>query len=183
MNRHPFINPFRYIAGWKALAIGWVIILATALTAWQSGTHFDGVLDVHLGKGGSLMLYFAEQLVNWLCMVLFFYLSALVLSGRGFRLIDIAGTMAFARAPMLPVAFLGFVIPPVPDNIQNIEPSYLMAGLLALVPVIWMVMWMYQAFITSTNLKGAKAVAGFVITLILAEIASKLIFSLAVFSQ
>jgi hypothetical protein len=40
-------NPFKYIAGSKALLIGWTVMLATAGVAFLSKTQFDGVIDVH----------------------------------------------------------------------------------------------------------------------------------------
>ncbi len=38
-------NPFKYIAGAKALLIGLALMLATAVIASFSLTHFDGVID------------------------------------------------------------------------------------------------------------------------------------------
>jgi hypothetical protein len=42
-------NPFRFIAGFKALLLGLIVIALTSLLASLSDTHFDGTLDVHLG--------------------------------------------------------------------------------------------------------------------------------------
>ena len=48
---------------------------------------------------------------------------------------------------------------------------------------IWMVTWMYQAYIISSNLKGAKGIISLIVTLIVAEVVSKLLFSLDYFDS
>jgi len=42
-------DPFRFIAGFKALLLGLAIILISVFVGSFSNTHFDGVLDVHTG--------------------------------------------------------------------------------------------------------------------------------------
>ena len=49
MKDNYLFTPFRYIAGWKALAIGWLIMFLTAAIAYVGRTHFDGIIDVHAG--------------------------------------------------------------------------------------------------------------------------------------
>ena len=45
MSDNKFINPFRFVAGSKALLFGWGIMLVASVIAWKSNTHFDGVLE------------------------------------------------------------------------------------------------------------------------------------------
>ena len=40
-------NPFRFIAGFKALLLGLAIVWISAFVGSLSNTHFDGVLDAH----------------------------------------------------------------------------------------------------------------------------------------
>ncbi|HEG42785.1 MAG TPA: hypothetical protein ENH94_01935 [Phycisphaerales bacterium] len=191
-------NPFRMLAGPKALLLGLAIILITAFLGSLSNTHFDGVLDVHTGQKAPAWLFFAETLIDWLCMVLFLFFSALIVSRAQWRFIDILGTQALSRWPtlitalvMLPDANRRFgeyltsqlgqgsaqaAINPVDAAIFSI------ATIIALLMLIWMVALMYKAYAVSCNLKGAKAIVTFIISLILAEIVSKVII-LALFSS
>lgn len=163
-------NPFTYIAGSRALAIGLAIMLATLPIAFYSKTHFDGAIDAHIGAETPFLWYVIEQLLAWGSLVLAFFLAALILSKSKFRLIDIAGTVALARAPMLLVAIAGFL-----PGFQNAKPGQpdallLISALVILLPAGWMIALLYNAFTTSANIKGTKAIGGFVTAIILAEI-------------
>ena len=92
-----FFNPFRFIAGFKALLLGLAIILISAFVGSFSNTHFDGVLDVHTGLEAPLWLFFAEGLINWICMVIPLFFFGLIVSRSSFRRIDVFGTQALAR--------------------------------------------------------------------------------------
>lgn len=166
------INPFTYIAGYTALAIGFLFMTVTLFVAFYSRTHFDGAIDAHIGLAAPFSIYVLEQLIAWGSMVLTCCVVALFIRRSAFRIIDIAGTIALSRAPMLLIAFMGF-IPAFhhskPGEISNIV---LLFGLVMIIPVIWMITLMYNAFITSTNIKGTKATIAFITALILAEILS-----------
>jgi len=99
-------NPFQVVAGSKALSLGLVIILITAFVGSLSNTHFDGVLDVHTGQTAPVWLFFAENVINWLCLVLFLLLSALLVSSSRWRFIDILGTQALSCWPALLTALV-----------------------------------------------------------------------------
>ena len=168
-------NPFTKIAGSKALLIGLGFIIATTIIGYYSNVHFDGALDAHSGKPSSLSIHALQHLIAWGSVVLIFSLAGLILSRSKFRFIDIAGTIALARAPMLLVALLGFA-----PALQNAKPgeisnSVLIITLVMIFPIIWMITLMYNAFTTSINAKGTKAIIGFIVGLILAEVLSKVL--------
>src|SRR4051812_45608613 len=101
-------NPFVYIAGAKSLLIGWVIMLATAVIGYYSKTHFDGVVDLHTGYATPLYAYFFEQIIDWGCFALVFYIAGAIFSSSSIRFIDVAGTAALARWPVIFSAIIGF---------------------------------------------------------------------------
>jgi hypothetical protein len=184
-------NPFRILAGSRALFFGVVIILLTAFLGSLSNTHFDGVLDVHTGQQAPVWLFFAENLIDWLCMVLFLFLSALIVSRSQWRFIDILGTQALSRWPtlitalvMLPEAnrrFGEYFLSKLGqgDGATTINSMdaiiFFIAVIIAVLMIIWMVALMYRAYTVSCNLKGAKAVVTFIVSLILAEAVSKVL--------
>ena len=184
-------NPFRILAGTRALFLGVVIILITAFLGSLSNTHFDGVLDVHTGLQAPAWLFFAENLIDWLCMVLFLLLSAFIVSRSQWRFVDILGTQALSRWPtlitalvMLPEAYRRFgeyLLSKLGQSggattINSTDAIiFFIAAIIAVLMIIWMVALMYRAYAVSCNLKGAKAVVTFIISLLLAETLSKVL--------
>lgn len=182
-------NPFRVVAGYKALLSGLAIILISALVGSLGNTHFDGVLDVHTGLQAPLWLFFAEGLINWICMVVPLFFFGLIVSRSSFRVIDILGTQALARGPylitalvMLPDAnrrFGDYLMSKLtqaatPATLNYIDMSvFVFAIILTILMAVWMVALMYRAYCVSCNIKGAKAIATFVVSLIGAEALSK----------
>jgi len=174
-------NPFVYIAGSRALFIGWAVMLVTAFISYYSKAHFDGVIDMHTGRITPMHVYFLEQLIDWGCVVLIFYPAGLIFSTSKVRFIDVAGTMALARWVMIICAIISFGIHAPADThnvdeiIKSITATSILLGLLILVCAIWMIALMYNAFSISCNMKGGKAAGVFIVALIIAEIVSHLI--------
>jgi hypothetical protein len=182
-------NPFRFIAGFKALLMGLAIILISGFVGSFSNTHFDGVLDVHTGLESPLWFFFAEGLIDWGCMVIPLFFFGLIVSRSAFRMIDVLGTQALARWPYLITAVVML-----PDANQRVI-AYVMSKLIQAAPaaainsadvlifgfamfvvvltVIWMVALMYRAYAVSCNIKGAGAIITFIISLTGAEVLSK----------
>jgi hypothetical protein len=165
-------NPFRYIAGWTALGWGWSIMLLTGSIAWYSKTHFDAAIDVHVGLSFPFWVSLIEQLADWGFLVICFFIAGRLIAAGRFRFIDIAGTVALARAPYLCCAIIGFILPPFP-GIKDISPGLILGALAELVFAVWMIALLYQAFTISCNVKGGKAIASFVIAVLAAEFLSR----------
>lgn len=196
LSRYLF-DPFRIVAGSKALILGIVILLIAAFVGSLSNTHFDGVLDFHTGLKAPAWLFLAESLIDWLCMVLFLFFSALIVSQSQWRFIDILGTQALSRWPtlltalvMLPEAnhrFVEYLMSMLGQSSveATLNPTdaviFFVATIIGILVIIWMVALMYKAYAVCCNVKGAKAVVTFTVSLILAEIVSKVLI-LALFS-
>ena len=106
-------NPFVRIGGEQALALGLSVIVVSGIVAAAGGVHFDGLLDVHLGFSVSFWVPVVEGLVNWSVISVILVLVSLFVAPRSVRLVDIAGTQALARAPLL-LAALACVPAPCP---------------------------------------------------------------------
>jgi hypothetical protein len=189
-------NPFMYIAGWQALFTGLTVILVTALIGSTGNVHFDGVLDTHIGRDAPLWLFVAEGFIDWLSMVILLLAAGFTFRGTAFRIIDVFGTQALARWPMLLPAAAGIL----PANRRVTEELLKMAEnpnqfpplppldavvfaatmIVILVTSVWMVALMYRAYAVSCNLKGAKAIVSFIVCLMIAEVISKITFFMIV---
>ena len=96
------INPFERFAGWQALFIGVVAMALTAVVGKINNMAFAGPLYVYVGGATlSFSAAFAIQAVNYLMLFFTMWLSGVCFSKTKPRVIDIAGTMALAHAPML----------------------------------------------------------------------------------
>jgi hypothetical protein len=168
-------KPFTYVAGTKALIAGLAVMTITAVLARYSFTHFDGVLDVHIGAATPLAVYALEPAIAWAAATAIFYLAGLIMSATRPRLVDIAGTMALSRTPLLLTAIVAFG-QPANISITNMPPAAWVIAIVLLLCVAWMVVLMYNAFSTSANMKGARAALTFTCALIAAEVVSKIAF-------
>lgn len=168
------IRPFVIIAGGRALLYGLLACILTAVMAMLSNCHFDGAIDAHVGAGSSWWVYFLEPVINLACVTICFYIAGRMVSASAIRLIDVAGTLAFARWPMLFVALL-FLLP-MPEPGQMPGPLSLVAIMLILIASIGMIALMYQAYTVSCNVKGTKATVSFIGALLAAELISKILF-------
>ena len=177
-------NPFVRIAGARSLAIGLVGIVAAGLAAAGAGIHFDGLLDVHGGNEVALWVPVVEGLVNWSVFTLLLLLVALLFSKSAVRLIDIAGTQAMARMPLLLVAaicnlpliqdaFDGVAAAVISGQLAGLPWGALATGILVtLAGVVWMVALMWKAFSISCNMRGGRAIALFILAVLIGEAAT-----------
>jgi len=181
-------QPFDYIAGWPALFIGLVVMAILAIASYFTGVHFDGLLDTHInGQKSSLTYCIIEQVIPWFTFFILLYISGLIFSKTSIRIIDIAGTTAFARIPVifqLPVTLCIKMLLPadlmdklaqhqVPDfNPLNIG-FILIISVFGIAALAWEVYLFYKAYSVSCNIKGTKAVISFIVVILIAEILSK----------
>ena len=167
-------NPFERIAGWSALLAGVIVMAFTAVIGKVNGIAFDGVLDVHSGASFNFTAAFAMQAVDFLSLFLTMWIAGVCFSKTKLRAIDVGGTMALARAPMLLLVVICF-LPVAPAGLYDI-PRIVVFGIICVLFSIWMIALMYNAYSVSCNLKGVKATVSFIVALLAAEIVSKLIF-------
>ena len=180
-------NPFVRIAGEQALAIGLIVIVASGLAAAAAGVHFDGLLDFHPGYRVSFWVPIVEGLLNWSVIAVLLVLVSFLVAPRTVRVVDIAGTQALARFPLL-LAALACVPAPVREANEELVAAAIegrmmtpaaaslvagVAGLFVGACAVWMVWLMWKAFSVSCNQRGGRAVAIFAAAVIAGEVATK----------
>jgi hypothetical protein len=184
-------NPFIYIAGARALGLGLAALVLAGLFGAVGDTHFDGVLDTHVGAGAPLWFFLAEGVADWLCLSIVLWLFGKLVSPTAFRTIDLFGTQALARWPTiltaliaLPPAFQRFsgqlllqvTHPGTPLELGSPDAIvFFVILVLMLVLLCWTVALMYNAYSLACNIKGAKAIGTFIAGILLAEILSKIV--------
>jgi hypothetical protein len=184
-------DPFLYLAGAKALLIGWMAILLAGLLGALSRTHFDGVLDIHTGLSVSLWFFVCEGFIAWLCLSVTLIIAGKLTAHGAFRVVDVAGTQALARWPTIIVSLITLApghqrfttylkdhVLTQGGNINFFSPDafvFLIVVLVTIVITCWMVFLMYKAYSVSCNVTGVRAVFPFIVAMFAAEICSKAI--------
>lgn len=194
-------KPFDRLTGGPALVAGLIVVMLTAILAWRSGLQTDGVFDLHFQADLSLSDLLLQGLINWLTLSVCLLIAGRWLSATRFRLIDLFGTQALARWPML-LAVIYLSIPALGGRIESLtlrmaeamptEPDQVMASseylldamwltlislpLLAL--LAWMIWLMFHSYAVTCKLRGMRAFFSFIAALLVAEILSKLLIHL-----
>ena len=161
-------NPFYYLAGGQALALGLAFIVAAGLMGSAASVHLDGVLDAHVGLEAPIWLFPVEGIVDWLSMGLTLWVAGIVLSRTRFRALDLYGTQALARVPailLVSVAFVpGFQAQAMKLAIGNLNivptemAGFVLGMFVTILMIVWMVILMYRGFAMSCNVSGGKAI-------------------------
>lgn len=177
---HLMINPFSRIAGWEAFAIGFVVVVVSAVIGKYSLVCFDGTIDIHLAQkltfGGAIGM----QFISTFTLVLVMCIAGMIVS-KSFRCVDILGTITFARVPLLIPTLIGFFVhlPNPTEIIANplslLSPLSIMFALLTIVVVVWNITLVVNAIKVSCNIKGGKLAGTIIIGLLVSEIISKLL--------
>lgn len=186
-------NPFTHIAGMKAFAIGLPVILLSSVLGYMSHIHFDGALDSHLSDIGNVYCYLTEGLIDFICILIVFYIAGIIISGLHFRFIDLMGTIALSRAPMIliPLAALIFPQHKVADYLNYVymntgDPvsltstdiiGFIISVFIMIFVIIWMVALLFNAYKICVNKKGARLIVSFIIALIISEVISKILIA------
>lgn len=186
-------NPFTHIAGMKAFAIGLPVILLSSVLGYMSHTHFDGVLDAHLSDIGNIYYYLTEGLIDFICLLVIFYIAGIIISGLHFRFIDLMGTIALSRAPMILIPLAAFIFPQqkIADYLNYVylntgDPvsltstdiiGFIISVFVILFVVIWMVALLFNAYKICINKKGARLIVSFIIAVIVSEVISKILIA------
>lgn len=173
------INPFTRIAGWQAFGLGLVIVVVTGFIGTFSNVAFDGVIDMHLTQKLTFAHSFEFLAIDIVSLVLVMTITGFIIS-KGFRIIDILGTMTLAKAPYLILAIAGYftVSPDINEIMKNPfivfqSVSFIILTLLSIPVTIWSITLFYNAFKTSCDVKGGKLVVAFITALLVSEIISK----------
>ncbi len=177
-------NPFIRVAGGQALAVGLTVIVASGLAAAAGGLHFDGLLDAHVGADRLLpWVPVAEGLLNWLVITTLLGLASLLFAPPKVRLVDIAGTQALARWPLLVPALvcaLPWVRRAFAASAGNGEGTVfpvweIVAACSMVIGGVWMIWLMWKAFLVVFNMRGGPAFAVFAAAVVIGEVVTKLL--------
>jgi len=175
------INPFTRIAGWQAFGIGLVFVIITGITGTFSHVAFDGVIDMHLLQKLSFLNSFEFLAIDLISVMIIMIATGYIIS-KGFRIIDILGTMTLSRAPFIILAIAGYftVSPDIAEIMKNPlvifqSLSFVLFILLSIPITIWTIILMFNSLKISCGVKGTKLGTAFIVAVLISEIISKIL--------
>lgn len=180
-----FLNPFIYLSGERCAAYGAILMIFSAILAWQTDLLLAAPLSISFGEM-ALWRTTLRFLISWGVFALLLYLWALLLSKSKIRAVDLFGMNLLARSlPLFVLLLLSLWMAPlmrplIPQMVQGgmpmdqlmavvMRPRMMIAGLLSCAGLVWYFVWCWKAFTLAANLKGVWSVVGFILAYLLSE--------------
>lgn len=174
-------NPFRYLPIRQAICWGIVALILIAIFCWQIGLCLTSLTQINYA-GGALWNATARQIVVWLLFSVVLYVAGVIMSRSKVRFWDVASFNLFARIPF-DLSLLIFAVPMVRSvtgmvTDGNLTGAMEYANLLSIIGVVslifsaWYFYWSYKAFAEATNVKNGRGVITFIISFVVAYLAS-----------
>lgn len=175
-------NPFCKIAGWKAFFMGAIIVSISVIIAYFGNQYYQGAMNVKLVADAHLDYAFLSQIVGLFIMVFLFYLAGIFFS-KGVRFQDVLGTTILARYPYIIPAFFGYFFDF--DSMNRITTTLLsgqtegvlgdlmlltVIGVIMLVILVLYIALLWNAFRVSTDIRGGKGIAIFIVALLMTDL-------------
>ena len=185
MNR--LFNPFRYIAGTKALVLGIIFIISSALMLYSDNMIQDSY--VHIGLADvTLWQVLLVQFMWWIIPAVLLYTGGLLLTKSHIRIIDVLGTTAFSQLLLIPM-IAPLLLPIVKDGSMRVVDNLLQGvaastgdllavmlnGIWSTLLLVLFYIWNYNAFSTSCNVKGSKAIIFYIAVQVVITIVGSLL--------
>lgn len=199
-------NPFRYIAGGRALWWGVPAIAAGSVLLWSSHMVQDSLIHFTFARL-PLWQVAAWQSALWLLTALPLWTAGTLLSRSRVRLIDLLGTSALCQWLITALCLPG-CLPPVrsalgdaarlfgnlpaagaeapataiaataTEHFQSAAGAWLLFdGVWGLLFLTLYLLYLYRAYALCCNLSGAKAVTSYIATMLAASIASRFLYA------
>lgn len=184
-------NPFAKFPDKFLITFGTVSTLMGLFLSWFFNAQFDGVLDLHFN--GPIKIYesLILILIDIVLLLVLLFVLAKIINNKS-RLLDVFVAVIIARTPVYLLSFMNInnkmyeigkiIIENLNQGQLNSIPSsiqivLIVTSIVSLIAIIWFSVLLFNGFKIATNLKERKHILYFVITLLVAEILSKILIS------
>ncbi len=180
------INPFKRIAGIKALLLGFILLVLMSILGSYANIYYDGVLGYLLPDGikttvkPNFFLLCYQNIIASVVLAAFFLLAALLYRKKRIRPIDFFGMVALSRYPLfisVIFTFLEKLIRPEEfkiDYSKGIELHFSVFGtvsnLLFTLCFIWQIITYFFALKEASGLEGKSLWISFIITFLVGDV-------------
>lgn len=184
-------TPFQKYSESKLLVYGIVISVIGIAISNYFNVRLDGVLDVHFAKDVIWKSTLIDSLIDISCLIVCLFIVAQLLNKKT-RFVDVIVTVLIARTPVYLLSFfnvndlLGSVSEKVLMNVSqgnsglgsitaNEITLLAISGMVSILITIWYVALLYNGYKVASNAKGGKAILLFSLSLLIAEVVSKVL--------
>lgn len=188
-------NPFEQFSERPLILFGIATTIVLSMTGAFFNARFDGVIDLHFSTPTFFINTLTDNAVNIVILSLTLFTLGKFRNNKT-RFIDIFTASLISRIPYYLLPFFNW------NNMILIESNKLMEQFMILQPgavpqfestqmftlilfagvsilfLVWFIYLLYQGYKVATNAKGAVEVVLFGITVLIAEVVSKIIFYL-----
>ena len=188
-------NPFEQFSERPLIVFGIAATIVLSMTGAFFNARFDGVIDLHFSTPTFFINTLTDNAVNIVVLSLALFTLGKIRNNKT-RFIDIFSASLIARIPYYFLPFFNwnnFILNETEKLMQQFlttQPGMLpqfdaiqMAALIgfAIISIVflaWFIYLLYQGYKVATNAKGAVEVVLFSVTILIAEVFSKIMFYL-----
>jgi hypothetical protein len=189
------LNPFEKNSENRLFVFGLVLTVAGSLLGYIFNGRFDGVVDLHFIKNTTLTQPFIDNLINIVSLFVMLFITGKLINTKT-RVIDLLNPILISRVPFYLLTFFNFrnYISDVSASIiEKLNPkampaeldltplSMILLMLFAIISIlflIWFIVLLYNGFKIATNCKTGMHKLYFALSIVAAEIISKILISL-----
>lgn len=169
-------NPFDRLSGPIAAFAGALGLLLCSWLCYLTGTHLSGFLNVNFASDSPWRYYLTESIAHLVFVSIFLAAAGHLFGKSRFRVVDLAGFVLLSRLPMLLTPMVRWI-----GNIRTFPLLSWATAVLAIIfllSAIWAITLTYHGFRVACNMKGKSLTLSFIVALLLAEVATKLLIYL-----
>lgn len=184
-------NPFEKYSEKTLVTFGIITTIIGILLGLVFNGIYDGILDMHPVKDISISEIIYSLFTNFLIIGIILFVLGKFINPKT-RLIDVLSTILSAKIPLYLLTItningfnynLGLEIQSkfIQNQMNNFSvlllSKLILITILSLIVMVWTISLLYNGFKTATNLKSNKHILLFIISLIIAEVISKMVIS------
>jgi hypothetical protein len=190
-----FFNPFEKNSETRLLIFGLILTAAGSYLGYLFNGRYDGVIDLHFTKNTTLVQPFIDNLINIVSLFAVLFLVGKIINTKT-RIIDILSPILISRMPFYLLTFFNFRnfisdatasiveklnLKAIPTELDLSPLSMILLMLFAMISIlclIWFIVLLYNGFKIATNCKTSMHKLYFALSIVAAEIISKILISL-----
>lgn len=188
-------NPFEQFSERPLILFGIAATIVLSMTGAFFNARFDGVIDLHFSTPTFFINTLSDNAVNVVVLSLALFTLGKIRNTKT-RFIDVFSASLISRIPYYFLPFFNWnnlilietqklmqqfltVQPGAVPQFDNVQLATLVLfAVISIVFLAWFIYLLYQGYKVATNAKGGVGIVLFGVTIIIAEIVSKIIFYL-----
>ena len=183
------LKPFEVYSEKKLLIIGTIVTILGSLSASYFNVRYDGAIDLHFVNNTTLYQPFIDNIINIISLCIPLFIVGKIINNKT-RIIDIITVILISRIPFYIISLFNInnIVFNASKKLISINPAekiaqikniewfiIIMSAILTITALIWFISLLFNGYKIATNAKGGKSIFLFVISIIIAEIISKII--------